>query len=123
MEGLLKQKWGLEIDRGPDWLFIRLHPDSFDADNIAERLWEILDRHFIYRLVLELDDIDFLPSHMMGQLVMLQNRVMQHDGALRLCGMTPECEQALHLCRLDKVLPNFHCREDAVLGFVHAKPR
>ena len=123
MAGLLKQKSELEVDRGPDWLFVRLHSDSFDVDTIADRLWKILNKHFIYRLVLEMEDIDFLPSRMMGQLVMLQKRVMQHDGALRLCGMSPECEEALHICRLDKVLPNFHCREDAVHGFTQAKPR
>ena len=123
MASLLTQKWGLEIDRGPDWLFVRLHADGYEVDDLADRLWKILNEHFIYRLVLELDDIKFLPSRMMGQLIMLQNRVMQHDGALRLCGMSAECEEALHLCRLDKVLPNFHCREDAVHGCACTKPR
>ena len=52
----------------------------------------------------------------MGQLIMLQKRVMQHDGALRLCGLTDACQNAIHLCRLDKALPNYASREDAVLG-------
>ena len=111
------------VDRGPDWLFVRIRPDEHRLDDLADRLWSLLSRHFIYRLVLEMDEVDFLPSQLMGQLVMLQKRVLQHGGALRLCGLTASCAQALHFCRLDQALPSFHCREDAVLGTPSTKPR
>ncbi len=111
------------VDRGPDWLFIRMRPDHDHLDEIADRLWKLLNQQFIHRLVLEMDEVDFLPSLLMGQLVMLHKRVLQHDGALRLCGLTPQCAEALHLCRLDQALPHFDCRADAVHGCVTAKPR
>ena len=111
------------VDRGPDWLFVRLRPDAHHLDDVAERLWTLLEKHFIYRLVLEMDEVELLPSLLIGQLVMLQKRVLQHDGALRLCGLSPSCAGALHLCRLDKALPNFDCRADAVRGFTPTKPR
>ncbi len=111
------------VDRGPDWLFVRLRPDHDHLDNIADRLWKLLNQQFIHRLVLEMDEVDFLPSLLMGQLVMLHKRVLQHDGALRLCGLTPQCLEALRLCRLDQALPHFDCREDAVHGRAMAKPR
>ncbi len=111
------------VDRGPDWLFVRLRPDPEHLDDLAERLWKLLNQQFVHRLVLEMDEVDFLPSMLMGQLVMLHKRVLQHDGALRLCGLTPQCAAALHLCRLDQALPHFDCREDAVHGFAMSKPR
>lgn len=111
------------VGRGPDWLFVRLRPDEHRLDDLADRLWALLDKHFIYRVVLEMDEVDFLPSLLMGQLVMLHKRVLQHDGALRLCGLTDSCAQALHFCRLDQALPSFDCREDAVRGHVVMKPR
>ena len=111
------------VDRGPDWLFVRLRPDHDQLDGIADRLWKLLNQQFIHRLVLEMDEVDFLPSLLMGQLVMLHKRVLQHDGALRLCGLTPQCAEALHLCRLDQALPHFDCRADAVHGCAMAKPR
>lgn len=111
------------VGRGPDWLFVRLRPDEHRLDDLADRLWTLLDKHFIYRLVLEMDEVDFLPSLLMGQLVMLQKRVLQHEGALRLCGLSPSCTKALHFCRLDRALPSFRCREDAVLGNSIVKPR
>jgi anti-anti-sigma factor len=111
------------VDRGPDWLFVRLRPDREFMGDIADRLWTLMNQHFIHRLVLEMDEVEFFPSVLMGQLVMLQKRVLQHEGALRLCGLSPQCAEALHLCRLDQALPHFDCREDAIHGFVAAKPR
>jgi anti-anti-sigma factor len=108
--------WGVDVDRGPDWLFVKLNPGKQEPGDMAERLWSLANRHFIYRLVLEMDKVDQIPSRLMGQLITLQKRILQRDGALRLCGLTPECAQALHFCRLDKALPNYECREDAVLG-------
>lgn len=110
------ESWGVDVSRGPDWLFLRLHPGSVEPDGVADQLWSLANRHFIYRLVLEMENVDMLPSRLMGQLVTLQNRILQRHGALRLCGLTDECEEALRVCRLEKVLPNYESREDAVLG-------
>lgn len=111
------------VDRGPDWLFVRLRPDYNELDGIADRLWELMNRQFVHRLVLEMHEVEFLPSVLMGQLVMLHKRVLQNDGALRLCGLSPQCAEALHICRLDQALPHFDCREDAVHGMHAVRPR
>jgi anti-anti-sigma factor len=108
--------WGIDVDRGPDWLFVRLRPGTQEPADMADKLWSLADRHFIYRLVLEMDKVSMLPSRLMGQLVTLQKRVLQRQGALRLCGLSDQCAEALHFCRLDKALPTFNSREDAVMG-------
>jgi anti-anti-sigma factor len=109
----------LNVDRGPNWLFVKLRtkddPQN-DVPQIADKLWSISSRHFIYRLVLELDDLEELPSGMMGQLVLLQERLAQCGGALRICGLSPECEETLQSCHLDSALPNHATREEAVMG-------
>ncbi len=112
----VRDDWGVDVDRGPDWLFVKLNPGKQEPGDMADKLWSLANRHFIYRLVLEMDKVDQIPSRLMGQLITLQKRVLQRDGALRLCGLTAECAAALHFCRLDKALPNYECREDAVLG-------
>jgi anti-anti-sigma factor len=112
---------GLEfnVDRGPNWLFVKLktrEAAESAVPQIADKLWSISSRHFIYRVVLELDDLDQMPSGMMGQLITLQTRLAQCGGALRICGLSPECEETLHNCQLDSALPNHPSREAAVMG-------
>ena len=109
----------LNVDRGPNWLFVKLRSKNdapSEVPQIADKLWSISSRHFIYRLVLELDDLEELPSGMMSQLVLLQQRLAQCGGALRICGLSPECEESLHSCHLDSALPNHATREEAVMG-------
>lgn len=109
----------LSVDRGPNWLFVKLRaPEGplVEVPQIADKLWSIATRHFIYRLVLELGEVDKLPSGLMGQLVLLQERLAQCGGALRICGLSPECEETLHSCHLDTALRNHPSREMAVMG-------
>jgi anti-anti-sigma regulatory factor len=109
----------LNVDRGPNWLFVKLRTREApqgDVPQFAEKLWSISSRHFIYRLVVELEDLEKLPSGMMGQLVMLQERLAQCGGALRICGLSPECEESLQNFQLDSALQNHPSREAAVMG-------
>ncbi|HVT29551.1 MAG TPA: hypothetical protein VHE81_16160 [Lacipirellulaceae bacterium] len=109
----------LNVDRGPNWLFVKLRSreaPGAEVSQIAEKLWSISSRHFIYRLVLELEDLEELPSGMMGQILMLQERLAQCGGALRICGLSPECEESLHNWHLESALPNHPSREAAVMG-------
>ena len=107
-----------DVERGPNWLIVRLHfaESIADVSQLADELWSIATRHFIYRLVLELDELATPPSGLMSQLVMLQERLAQCDGALRICGLSPECAEMLHNCQLESALPNHATREEAVLG-------
>lgn len=110
----------LRVDRGPNWLFVKLRPDNrFGPDvppKMADELWSISSRHFIYRLVLEMEDFEAMPPGLMGQLVLLQERLTQCGGSLRICGLSAECEETLHECHLDDALRNHPSRVEAVLG-------
>ena len=109
----------LNVDRGPNWLFVKLRSRETpraEVPQFADKLWSISSRHFIYRLVLELEDLDEMPSGMMGQLIMLQERLAQCGGALRICGLSPECEATLQSFHLESALPNHTSREAAVMG-------
>jgi hypothetical protein len=109
----------LSVDRGPNWLFVKLRPKrrfSQDVRQIADELWSIASRHFIYRVVLELEELDRMPAELTEQLVILQERLMNCDGSLRICGLPAECVEELSDSHLDIALPNFATRQEAVLG-------
>lgn len=118
--------WSMDIERGPDWLFIRLHPPE-DADlssaPLAESIWQQLQQHFTYRVVLEMNEVTKLPSWLLGQLVLLRKRIDQHGGLLRLCGCSAENQQVLQSARLGACFPRYSDRQEAVLGWRPTQPR
>ena len=108
----------LDVERGPDWLLVRVkNLDPAEPETpLAEELWSLLQQHFTYRLVLELDEVPVLNSHLIGQLAQLCQRIEEHDGVLRVCGLSPGNCQVLHACRLDEQLLPYRDRQDAVMG-------
>jgi anti-anti-sigma factor len=124
----LASEWTVEVQRGPDWLFVRLHgPDDGDAEgtDLANRLWSMLEQHFTYRVVIELDDVPVLRSYLLGQLVMLHKRIHSRGGMLRLSGLSEDHLAALRACRLDHTFSRYPTREDAIMGtgYVPRQPR
>jgi hypothetical protein len=109
----------LSVDRGPNWLFVKLRPSrnwTEQLPQLADELWSIASRHFIYRLVLELEELKSLPPGLMEQLVLLQDRLVECDGALRICGLSAQCAQSLCDAGLDAALPNHPTRDAAIHG-------
>jgi anti-anti-sigma factor len=108
-----------EVDRGPDWLLVKLRKVEADgpgSQQLAEQMWRLLQQHFTYRLVLELDQIAVLNSTLIAQLIQLYQRIREHDGVLRLCGLSPYNRRVLHNCALDDRFPSYDSREEAVMG-------
>jgi anti-anti-sigma factor len=118
--------WTIDMERGPDWLIVKLHgPEDGAAEgtNLAERLWSILAQQFTYRLILELDALPVLRSYVVGQLVLLHKRIHAHQGLLRVCGLSEANQAALRACRLDACFPQYRDRHEALMVFRPLQPR
>ena len=122
----LAPEWAVEIDRGPDWLFIRLRPPhEGDCGEVplAEMIWQRMEQSFCRRVVLELDDVTFLRSWMVGELVKLHKRLTAAGGLMRLAGLSETSQEVLRACRLADRFPAYRNRTDAVMGHRPAQPR
>ncbi len=118
--------WQLSVNRGPDWLFVELQPSEepeTETADLAANLWALLAQHFTYRLVLEMDAVEQLPSEMIGQLITLERRLAERGGKLRLCGLSDDCQKTLRLCQIQGQLATHGSRLDAVLGHHPAQPK
>jgi anti-anti-sigma regulatory factor len=122
--------WQLDVDRGPDWVFVRIcPPPAFELaaesqpGELAEAIWEVLQSHHCYRVVLEMEQVSLICSLLLGQLILLSKRVHSHHGVLRISGLSEVNQEVLHTCRLDVALPNFHNRGEAVMGYRPLQPR
>lgn len=110
--------WTVEVERGPNCLFLHLHAPSeghSDAVEVAALLWQSAEQHFAKNLVLDLSSIPSLKSALLGQLVLLHKRVHNHGGSLRLCGLTDASREALRISRLDTRFPSYENAHDAVM--------
>ena len=110
-----------EVERGPDWLLVRARriDASIDAPQFAQRVWRLLQQHFTYRLVLELDGLQTLTNAFVEQLLMLQRQIEEQGGIMRLCGLSPRNCRVLRARGLDDRLHPYRDREEAVMGRPH----
>ena len=112
------------MQRGTDWLFVQLHrsqPSNSRGDDgetaaLADHIWSLLENHFTYRLVLDLEQLDLLNSPLIGQLIELYKRIREQDGVIRLCGLSDHNEQVLHTCHLNDRFRPYHTRREAVMA-------
>ena len=117
-EGLLREGLLRDVERGPDWLLVKLAGPADDAEwaGLADTLSSLSSQHFTYRFVLDCDELTLIDSALIGQLLVVERRMRQQGGLLRLCGLSAASQQALHQCRLDGRLPHFANRTQAILG-------
>lgn len=109
----------LDVQRGPDWLIIRVGRWEMGADDalpLSDQIWTMVENHLTYRVVLELDQIQVLNSRLIGQLIRLYQRIREHDGLLRICGLSPYNRRVLHQCALDDRFRDYETPQEAVLG-------
>ena len=89
--------WNLEVERGPDWLIVKLHclPDNvWDAPPLADLLWALVEQHFTYRLVLECQHLPLLHTMLIGAIAVVAAgdlRPWRHAAAVRTLGRQPRC--------------------------------
>jgi anti-anti-sigma factor len=121
----LSDGWNAELDRGPDWLFVRLSgTDSRGgAADLSGAIWKLLEQSMAHRLVLELEGLSILPSHVIGELVRLHKRIHAQGGLMRLSGLSEQCQEVLRINRLDDRFPHYHSRHEAVMGCRPVQPR
>jgi len=110
----------MEIERGPNWLLVKLRGSAENTSGteppLADRLWSVLQQHLVSRLVLELDQIGILDDGTIQALVELHQRISSNGGVMRLSGLSSPNERRLRSSGLDGRLPSYRNRRDAVFG-------
>ena len=115
---LTAERCELGVERGPDWLFIRpsnVDSDAFEAHQLADRIWSLLEQHLIYRVVLDMADVKILRSELIAQLILLRRKICHHGGVLRLSGLSENNTKVLQACSLLGRLPAYRNRFEAVM--------
>ena len=111
-------RWDVSLERGPDWLFVKLFPPDADArrrgGDLGHALWNIAREHGANRMVVELDRIEWIDDRLLEGLEVLALLMRREGGVIRLCGLDGPNLDRYESCRVAEHLPHFSCRCEAV---------
>lgn len=111
-------RYAVGLERGPDWLFVRLLPGDADAlrlrGDLGLALWNAAREHGTNRMVVELDAIERIDDGLLDGLTVLVGLVERDGGIVRLCGLAGDNLERYASCRVAGHLPHFSCRREAV---------
>jgi anti-sigma B factor antagonist len=75
-----------------------------DAGNIQElgdELFGLVEQEGVKSLLMDFGRVEFLSSAALNKLIMLDKKVRQHGGQLKLCNLRPEIEEVFVITRLN----------------------
>ena len=90
---------------------------------LADQVWQLLEQNFTRRVVLELDQIGYLTSDLVDQLVSLQDRILAEGGVIRICGLSSANRGRIERVRTARPFFCYDTRPDAVMGYRPPRPR
>jgi MFS superfamily sulfate permease-like transporter len=116
-------QWRVAVERGPDWLFLRLEapPDASvapgnESGRLADRIWDMIRESHAHRVVLELDRVQSIDDDFIGTITDVGGRVRDEGGLIRVCGLSPPNLNRLRTSLQGSGLPHFDSRSAAVGG-------
>ena len=82
--------WGVAVERGPDWLFLRLERDGAKAgrESLADQLLGMIRVNHAHRVVLELDRVQAIDDTLIDAIAAVGSRVRDDGGLVRVCGLS-----------------------------------
>jgi hypothetical protein len=111
-----RQAWDLAVERGPDWLFVRLENAPAargDGPQLTEAVWDMIREHHASRVVLELDRVEAVDEQLIDAIGEIGTRVRREGGLIRTCGLSPANVRRLEGAAAGGV-PHFGTRSEAV---------
>ncbi len=88
--------------------------DQDAAAQIRNKLDFVVETASISQLLINLDDVSFLSSETIGQLILLKKKCDQQEIALALCEISPEILKVLRLVRCDEIIDLYEDQHSAI---------
>lgn len=88
--------------------------DQVYVSELGDELVAVLDAADPPDLLIDLDDVEFLSSSVLGKLIRLLKRVREKNGRLRLCSIRPSILEVFEITQLHKVFEIYPDAEEAL---------
>jgi anti-sigma B factor antagonist len=104
------------IEDGVDVIDISGQLDAFTTPDVKAEFKKLTDaRH--YKLVLNLEKVDYVNSTAIGAIVAVAQQVRRRKGDLKIFGMKPDIRKVFDLVGASKILGIFDTEKEAVGNF------
>ena len=117
---MTEQHEHLTVEIEDDVVFVRfLWPritNVNDLRKIGDVLFEILENHHPAQVILDFEKVNYLPSAMLGKLVVIRNKVSALGGSLKLVNLQGPVKQVFEMTQLEKIFAIFSDVDSALEG-------
>jgi|SRR5580700_10300348 anti-anti-sigma factor len=112
----MAQRYQISQDSAANILQFNLPPilDSMEIDGLIESVLADLDSKRDQPWVVDLSQVEYLGSSMLGLFVNMRERIRQGRGTLILCGMSPQLLRIFKTCCLERLFAIVKSRSDAL---------
>lgn len=90
--------------------------ESSEIENLVEELREVIHRFQPSNVILNLQNVVFLPSAVLSHLVMLRVRLGKQGRGFALCSLRPEIAEILRIAALDRWFAIYPDEQEALVG-------
>ena len=89
---------------------------SETADKLERELSELVEGDDVsfQRMVVNLETIQYMSSRALAVLVVVYRKLKERGGEMAVCRVRPEVTRALHLTRLEQIIPVFTSEAEAI---------
>ena len=112
----MPQRYEISLESAANILQFNLPPmlDSMEIDGLIESVLGQLDSKQDRPWVVDLSQVEYMGSSMLGLFVNMRERIRQGGGTLILCGMSPQLLRIFKTCCLERLFTIVKTRGDAL---------
>ena len=91
--------------------------DETNIHEVGEELFDLIDKHYKIKLVLNFDAVEYLSSAALGKLITLNKKVREENGQLKLCNIKEDIYEVFRITKLNKIFDIYETEEKALAKF------
>jgi anti-sigma B factor antagonist len=91
--------------------------DSTNIEEMGTELMAVVDKEHMKHILLNFEGVEFLSSAALNKLILLEKKVKQFGGVLRLCCLKAEIMEVFTITRLNRVFDIRKTESDALKAF------
>lgn len=91
--------------------------DEAIIQEVGDALFELVDKQFKSKLLLNFENVEYLSSAALGKLITLNKRIKEENGELKLCNIIPEIYEVFRITKLNRLFEIYDDMDQALRRF------